>query len=301
MNTRSPQLDGLRGIAVSLVVVHHWTSWGPSLGLGNIGVQLFYVLSGFLITRILLSAKDRCAAGASDLKGALMSFHVSRVARIWPVFYLTIALVFIAGDHFEHRADLGWHALFGSNLLFFHRGEFGSALAHFWSLAVEQQFYLLWPLVVLAVPLNCIEVVILGLIGVAPLMRMALYVDGFTAFAQYNVLPFANFDSLGCGALTALWSRSPKAVVSSRWQALRMLAAVATVTLIGSYFLRRCPEIPNRPFWPSCSHGSSRGHGWDSTVRWGGCWNGDPSSRSASSAMAFTFTICSRRASSGPL
>jgi peptidoglycan/LPS O-acetylase OafA/YrhL len=55
---RALQLDALRGIAVSLVVVHHWTSWGSSLGLGNIGVQLFFVLSGFLITRILLSARD---------------------------------------------------------------------------------------------------------------------------------------------------------------------------------------------------------------------------------------------------
>jgi len=210
---------------------------GHQANLGNLGVQLFFVLSGFLITRILLSLKDRYVTGVTDRRQTLLSFFLRRAARIWPIYFLTLALVFAAGDRFEHRSDMIWHALFASNFLFFRRAEFGSTLSHFWTLAVEQQFYLLWPLLVLYVPQRHLEKVILVLILVAPLTRLALYTAGFTDFAQYNVLPLANFDSLGFGALVALWSRIPVMEANGRWRTLSLSAAAALLPLVAQTFV----------------------------------------------------------------
>jgi peptidoglycan/LPS O-acetylase OafA/YrhL len=229
--TRRPQLDALRGLAVALVVLHHWTAWGLAIGLGNVGVQLFFVLSGFLITGILLAARGRMETGDTDLKRVLATFFEHRAARIWPVFFATIALVYLAGDRFERQVDMLWHALFGSNVLFFLRGGFDSALSHFWSLAVEQQFYLIWPFVILLVPRLRLEPVVVAFIVLAPLTRLTLATRGYPQFAQYNVLPLANLDSLGLGALAALWMRRPDAEVAARWRILKGAALAAMAGL----------------------------------------------------------------------
>ena len=240
-SNRLQQLDSLRGIAVLLVVLHHWTGWAPNLGLGNIGVQLFFVLSGFLITRILLGFKDRRAVGKQGMYQVLLSFHASRAARIWPVFFLTIALVYAAGDRFENHKDIAWHALLASNFLFFERGEFGSSLAHFWSLAVEQQFYLFWPLLVLLVPERRFELVVISLVLAAPIARLTLFATGYADFAEYNVLPIANLDSLGLGALAAVWSPRLGGIDRMRERALAMLAGACAAVL---FVLRLQEPLP---------------------------------------------------------
>jgi peptidoglycan/LPS O-acetylase OafA/YrhL len=199
---RFRQLDGLRGIAVCLVIVHHWTDFGFELGLGNFGVQLFFVLSGFLITDILLGNRGEIDKGRSA-STTIKVFFLKRVFRIWPIMYLTLFGVYISGNRFADRNEMAWHALGCSNLLFFHQGKFTSALAHFWSLAVEQQFYLVWPFIIFFTPKKAIFWVILAMIFVGPLFRLFLFSHGFTNFATYNVLPFANLDSLGFGALIA--------------------------------------------------------------------------------------------------
>ena len=196
------------------------------------GVQLFFVLSGFLITRILLKFRDHRVDGGMKVGDILLSFHSSRIARIWPIYFLTLSAVFLAGNRFELRQNMIWHSMFASNLLFFEHGEFGSVLSHFWSLAVEQQFYLAWPIVILLVPERYLERVTMGLILVAPATRLALYFAGLVHFAQYNVLPFANFDSLGLGALVAMWSRLPQPAADTRWKALAVLAATAVLGLV---------------------------------------------------------------------
>lgn len=234
--SRRPQLDALRGIAVTFVVVHHWMPWVHGIGLGNVGVQLFFVISGFLISGILLDQRLSLANHETGLWRALGTFFARRAARIWPVMFVTLALVWIAGDRFERREDMIWHTLFGSNLLFFQRGEFGSSLAHFWSLAVEQQFYLVWPFVILLLPRTWLEVVIIASILIAPLTRLALVGQGYTHFAEYNGLPFANLDSLGVGALMALWLRLPSEIASGRWRLFRYAICLAASGLFLALF-----------------------------------------------------------------
>jgi peptidoglycan/LPS O-acetylase OafA/YrhL len=245
--TRLRQLDSIRGIAVALVVLHHWIS--NTLGLGNIGVQLFFVLSGFLITGILLDLRFRREAGTSDLRQILITFWQGRAARILPVVFITLTAVLLAGDRFEKRGDMIWHFAFASNILFFRRGEFGSSLAHFWTLAVEQQFYLLWPFVILFVSRRFLEGVIVALIALAPVTRLGLYVAGYEDFSQFNVLPFANFDSLGLGALIALWTRMPEPHTQTRWRLLMVLGIAGALAVVLSRALGPIPANIEQSFY----------------------------------------------------
>jgi peptidoglycan/LPS O-acetylase OafA/YrhL len=243
------QLDGIRGIAVALVVLHHWTEAGRSMDLGNIGVQLFFVLSGFLITGILLDMRASLESGQRSLRGILSTFWQGRAARIWPVCFLTLAVVFLAGDRFENRVDFVWHAVFASNFLFMERGEFGSSLAHFWTLAVEQQFYAVWPFVILLAKRTWLEPMMLALIILAPVTRAGIYVAGYHHFTQYNLLPLASFDSLGLGALVALWGQLSAAQSAVQRRRLAVAAIFAAVVFVGSQVLGPLPANIQQTFY----------------------------------------------------
>jgi len=146
-------IDGLRGVSVLLVVLYH--AWPDSLPGGFIGVDVFFVISGFLITRLLLAEQ---AAGTLSYGGFLMR----RVRRLWPSFALVVAVVLLLGwillDS-DGLADLGRTALaaigFSSNWYFalttdyFNTGLDHNLLLHSWSLAVEEQFYLVYPLLLI--------------------------------------------------------------------------------------------------------------------------------------------------------
>lgn len=233
--SRARQLDGLRAIAVTFVLCHHWTEWGTRINLGGIGVQVFFALSGFLITRILLDQRVKIESGRGIRKLELGRFYLSRALRILPIYYLILLLIFITG-RFEDRGAIPWHALYGSNILFFERGEFSGGLAHFWTLAVEQQVYLFWPLIVLFAPNKWIlRTILLGILF-APISRGILYAIGYTNFAQYNTLLCSNLDSLGMGALLA-WAhvvaaeRARQGVYSGLLLALPISLVAFTVAL----------------------------------------------------------------------
>jgi peptidoglycan/LPS O-acetylase OafA/YrhL len=140
-----PGLDGLRGIAVAAVVAYHF-GW---ISGGFLGVDAFFVLSGFLITSLLVAEKKR--SGAIQLR----DFWSRRVRRLLPALILMMTiLVFVAGDSMK-RAEVAsslayvanWQQIWDGASYFDLFGE-PSPLRHMWSLAVEEQFYLLWPLVV---------------------------------------------------------------------------------------------------------------------------------------------------------
>jgi peptidoglycan/LPS O-acetylase OafA/YrhL len=241
-------LDGIRGIAVFLVILHHWTEQGYTQELGNLGVQMFFVLSGFLITAILLDLREARESGGVEMSHALARFWQSRFARILPVVVLTLAFVAAFGERLEPRANLIWHATFTSNFLFFLHGEYGSNLAHFWSLAVEQQFYLIWPIIILRVPRRALEPIVVSLVVLAPLARFTLFHAGYTIFEQFNVLPFCNFDSLGCGALLAIWMREDMETTNRRLHFLAFLALAAAVAFVANRALGRLPWNAEQTF-----------------------------------------------------
>jgi peptidoglycan/LPS O-acetylase OafA/YrhL len=244
-------LDGLRGIAILLVVVCHFQSnlgifangraW-PLVALahaGWMGVDLFFVLSGFLITGILVDARG------SD--SYFSAFYARRALRILPVYYGFLFAIFVvlpllhlgAGDNYMlARQHQVWYWLHTTNFMMAidelpGRGPYPSTL--FWSLAVEEQFYFVWPAVVaLCSPRVLRKVCIAGVIGCI-MLRIAGGFAGVSGLAL-SVLPFTRGDTLFIGGLLAIEYRHGGL---GRYKSEAKIAAIASVVvlagLIGTY------------------------------------------------------------------
>ena len=136
-----PELDGLRAFAFAAVAVHHWRPRHFDFPLVS-GVHLFFVLSGFLITGILLDARTRNETSASQgVLPTLRAFYVRRFLRIFPLYYAALAIATwfdVAGL----RQSWPWHASYLSNYQIFLKNDWIGLVGHFWTLAVEEQFYL---------------------------------------------------------------------------------------------------------------------------------------------------------------
>lgn len=221
-----PALDGLRGLAVLLVLCYDCLKIPAGGGLivllsrkmaafGWIGVDLFFVLSGFLITGILLDTVGK--------RGYWKSFILRRALRIFPLYYATLLLVFVVlpalatamrwGELNEWlaaaRADQLWYWMYAQNWLFAWRGLWPEerVLNHFWSLAVEEQFYLVWPLLLCCCRGKRLVAICLGLCGLALGLRCVLLLQGQPPVTPF-VMTITRMDSLCAGALLALGVRS---------------------------------------------------------------------------------------------
>ena len=242
-----PVLDGVRGLAIALVVVHHaFMAGAPALtgfdsaafriaGAGWCGVDLFFVLSGFLITGVLLDSR-----GSQNF---FKNFYARRTLRIFPLYFAVLFGVFVVapslqiamlGDYVaDSVGDQGWFWAHLTNISIVARGGFYDYLVPnvFWSLAVEEQFYLAWPLVVW----KCGEraLVKLCVIGsvCALLFRAGLLSMGSPAVATFVLTP-ARLDALLLGSLVALVLRSPAAGHTlARWWRPAALLGGAGVAL----------------------------------------------------------------------
>jgi peptidoglycan/LPS O-acetylase OafA/YrhL len=226
---RIAELDGLRGLAILLVVVAHYVAYAlPDsasggwraywLGLFRLtwtGVDLFFVLSGFLIGGLLCDAKFS--------RNYYRTFYFRRLYRIVPLYFLWIA-TFAIGLHFVGAASAGplraifnhdvptWsYPLFVQNIIMAHRQTFGASwTAATWSLAIEEQFYLLLPLLVRTLSGPGIMAIALVAISSAPVIRTVLWVSGNPYVGRYTLLP-CRADALGFGVLAALICRNPGA------------------------------------------------------------------------------------------
>jgi peptidoglycan/LPS O-acetylase OafA/YrhL len=134
-----PQLDGLRLVAFAGVFVYHIQ---PAFAYGALGVQLFFVLSGFLITRILVLCEG------PSIARTLRAFYARRALRIFPIYYGTLLFC----RTFLYLEGAKWQYLFLTNFYVFKFGRFPRYIAHFWTLGVEEQFYLTFPLALYAAP-----------------------------------------------------------------------------------------------------------------------------------------------------
>lgn len=226
-----PALDGLRGVAILLVLGHHLFQ-GQSgrsglldpvvtlLGYGWCGVDLFFALSGFLITGILLRARGR--------PHYFRNFYARRTLRIFPLYFGCLATVLLVlpalGFALEKTpgapAD-AWHWLYGTNLLIALRGSWDTGLVlfpftHFWSLAVEEHFYLAWPILVAVTPARHLAAVCVAAIAGAALLRAGFYLATHDWIAAYVWTPFRS-DALALGSLAAvLLARTPDRAVLRR-------------------------------------------------------------------------------------
>ncbi|HTS46487.1 MAG TPA: acyltransferase [Bryobacteraceae bacterium] len=219
--SRISELDGIRGLAILLVLLYHYVNvaipehslWYYALlpsRLGWSGVDLFFVLSGFLIGGILIDHRG------SDRYFSV--FYIRRVHRIFPIYYLMIAFLAVGELVLPHAQlfltgiPLWVYPLFAQNLM----GDFtrgGVWLGVSWSLAVEEQFYLAFPLVVRLLSRRRLLWFLAACIVGAPLFRAALIAQG-QGFAQVHALLPARADALALGVLAAIIVRSEEA---KRW------------------------------------------------------------------------------------
>ncbi|MDB5295976.1 MAG: acyltransferase family protein, partial [Phycisphaerales bacterium] len=208
-----PALDGVRGLAILLVLAFHFSQAAYSnqasglrlavqrlTGAGWVGVDLFFVLSGFLITSILYEAVGT--------RGYFKNFYMRRVLRIFPLYFGALAVAFgliplLFGPQ-PHYADVyrnQWALwLYAQNFVPID----WRAFSHFWSLAVEEHFYMVWPAVVLALGrrggMTACGVMILAAVSVR--CYRAAYVPG--GWEQTYIWTFCRMDSLAIGSLLAL-------------------------------------------------------------------------------------------------
>jgi peptidoglycan/LPS O-acetylase OafA/YrhL len=218
-----PQLDGLRAVAVAAVAWSHWErpyQFGIPFGAG---VHLFYVLSGFLITTILLRVRAE-----ADRTGALQAFYIRRALRIFPAFYLTLALAGWA-DIPLVRESMAWHVAYLSNVFTFVRGEWPGSISHFWSLAVEEQFYLVWPWLIVFAPRAWIVPGIAIAIASGPAFRWWLAAEGYRE-SMIGILTPGCLDSLGVGALLAVRGLQ-SAIVGGRVTAIALAGYAGLIGL----------------------------------------------------------------------
>jgi peptidoglycan/LPS O-acetylase OafA/YrhL len=239
MHIRS--LDGLRGVAILLVVFYHYlprynrNPISAIASLGWSGVDLFFVLSGFLITGILYDTRTA--------SGRFSAFYARRALRLLPLYSLAIAVILV-GTHFL-RGYRTWSDiplfLYCANITIVLPHPPGTFLPyfdcrHFWSLALEEQFYSIWPFVVFFVPRRgSLMKICLGGIAAALALRITLAILGVSMSVVNTQLP-TRMDSLLIGALLALGVRGPN---PERWLDRRTLlrimlaAAVALAAVLG--------------------------------------------------------------------
>lgn len=206
------QLDSLRAFAVGGVLLHHYAStyFGQTFsGVARAGVQLFFVLSGFLITGILLRARLRAAQTGGTRLGVLKRFYARRSLRIFPLYYLVVLTGVVLAV--EPARDIVWWLLsYTLNIHMAQQGWFELNFAHFWSLSVEEQFYVAWPWLMLLCPWRHLLGMAVAVSAAAPLYRLS-YVLGssMTAGVGLYISTPACLDALGAGSILALLSSAP--------------------------------------------------------------------------------------------
>ncbi|WP_311043572.1 MULTISPECIES: acyltransferase [unclassified Rhizobium] len=228
-------LDGLRAISLLLVLMAHWSpipylnkvaEWGRG------GLLIFFVISGFLITRILIGLARRRPRieGVQLLKG----FYGRRFFRIQPIYYLALAFVICMGLNGAVREDAIYHVFFVQNLsnvvLRNDIGTYGPA-APWWSLAVEEQFYVFWAPIVIFFRPNAWKLSLFGAFAVAIGWRtFAWYAD----LGQANVLvTLGNLDSLAAGAAVAIITSTVRITPAvSRSFSAMMVVGIAALCLL---------------------------------------------------------------------
>lgn len=201
--------DGLRAIAFLVVFVSHKAPTPRSEALGTAGVWLFFVLSGFLITRILAASRLRVEAGSATPLGSLGLFYRNRIARIVPVYYVFLFVLY--AGRFGSPTSLGDESFrlstwFYVTNLYIERNGWGTELGHLWSLAVEQQFYLLFAPAALFLPRRYLGALCWALVGLSVLMHVALWWVGAWS-TSFDVDTVANFGLIALGGLAGLRTR----------------------------------------------------------------------------------------------
>jgi peptidoglycan/LPS O-acetylase OafA/YrhL len=199
-----PQFDGLRALAVLTVMVDHFSADVPnfplpdSIHLGATGVRLFLVLSGYFITASLRRARDRMEEGELSAGKTIGAFYRRRFLRIGPAYFVfaAIALLLNLG---AIRHNWPWVFTGTVNWMIAWKNQWPLTISHLWSICVQEQFYLLWPLLILLLPRRWMLSAIIAVAFAGIGFRIGCVISSAPIIARW-VLPFGSLDSLAAGA-----------------------------------------------------------------------------------------------------
>jgi peptidoglycan/LPS O-acetylase OafA/YrhL len=224
------ELDGLRFFAVFFVIISHWFPKSHFLNFtpnGSIGVTIFFVLSGFLISSILFRYKEKIQRGDSTIGETLKVFFIRRSLRIFPIYYLLIFFLFIYG-YPAITENILYFVSYTSNILMFKEQTFFGTVSHLWTLSVEEQYYLIWPFILFLLQQKRVKVVILILI----LFSVSTQFIMNQSFEYYNFLTFNAFDAFGLGSLLAYYKLYQEESLNSLQNILMGIVAVMSIFFI---------------------------------------------------------------------
>lgn len=242
-----PALDGIRGLAIILVVLFHCFNFTKHFFFGWLGVDLFFVLSGFLITSILLQTVNQ--------KNYFRNFLLSRALRIFPLYYLILFIFLIVFPVFKFQdTELGfylnhqiWFWFYLQNwLLSFKLNEDYSFLNHLWSLAVEEQFYLIWPIVIFIIrKLQYLLLISFLLLSIVIAARCILWVNYDPVLNYTTVYTFTRIDGICIGSILAIVIKmKPSFIKQFMW----IIVLILAILNFGFYFLNEMSE-QNFPYY----------------------------------------------------
>jgi peptidoglycan/LPS O-acetylase OafA/YrhL len=240
------QLDSIRAIAVILVIISHWiptTNLINRIPNGAIGVDIFFVLSGFLISKILFDNRNKAEELNIPKSTLIKNFYVRRTLRIFPIYYLTIfALLFFSKSTGTNiQSAFVYLVTYTSNFYFFNIQGWDGMVSHLWSLAVEEQFYLIWPWIILFSSkkhfLHIISIFIF--IGV-----LSQYLMGGVKMS--SVLTFTCFDAFGLGAILSWVITYSKDKLKKFYLIISMVSAISFFFFIIGLIQNKWTFIPLR-------------------------------------------------------
>jgi peptidoglycan/LPS O-acetylase OafA/YrhL len=231
-----PQFDGLRALAVLTVMVDHFSADVPNfplpdwIHLGATGVRLFLVLSGYFITASLRRARDRMDAGELSAGKTMAAFYWRRFLRIGPA-YLVFAAIALLLDLGAIRHNWAWVFTGTVNWLIAWNDQWPLAISHLWSICVQEQFYLLWPLLILLLSRRWMLSAIIAVAFAGLAFRIGCVIFSVPIIARW-VLPFGSLDSLAAGAALG-WCggrlRASRGGWVLAWLCLSMLTVAAVL------------------------------------------------------------------------
>lgn len=240
---RNLALDGVRGLAALFVLISHYMPQNPfwwTMQWGRVGVVTFFILSGYLIVSILLNSKDKIDAG-HKIKSTWNEFYKRRALRIFPLYFGVLFVFCIAG--YQNTIDtFWWHATFASNIghsIF--KVNFDN-FSHFWSICVEEQFYLLIPVIVLCTKKEKSFSILCAMFFAC----MSFKIGYATTSLDQSVLariPIANVEGISFGALIAYAFHVPRA---RRWLELivKWLTLAALISFVAMNAYRFAVGVP---------------------------------------------------------
>lgn len=219
-----------------MVILFHWlpNSHHFLLPLGSWGVELFFVLSGFLITKILLESRHAAETHQQTKAKAIKNFLLRRCLRIFPIYYLSliVILLFDRTNASGVKDSLLYFFGYATNILYFHTQQFNYPVAHFWSLAVEEQFYLVWPWFILFLPSRFLKPFLIISIAVGILSRIVFaHAYSYTEVTP-DVLTPCCFDGFSIGGLFAYFAFSRRDNLQSVIKAINYAGVGAFVVMM---------------------------------------------------------------------